>query len=78
MSEWTLDPQGFVSHYLVSGPRVTPFVSDERDVNLLRFESGLREKIERGLANPSVATLDRIAKALEGELLIRIDVSSAS
>ena len=35
-------------------------------------------KIERGLANPSVATLDRIAKALEGELLIRIDVSSAS
>ena len=45
MSVWTLDPQGFVNHYMVSGPKVTPFSSDVRDANLLRFESGLRKKI---------------------------------
>jgi len=31
-------------------------------------------KIERGIANPSVATLDRIAKALGGQLAISIEV----
>ena len=31
-------------------------------------------KIERGIANPSVATLERIAKALGGQLTISIAV----
>lgn len=34
-------------------------------------------KIERGVSNPSVATLDRIAKALGGKLTISIDVSES-
>lgn len=33
-------------------------------------------KIERGIANPSVSTLERIAKALGGELKLQIDFSS--
>ena len=30
-------------------------------------------KIERGIANPSIATLERIAAALEGELIVSIN-----
>ena len=35
-------------------------------------------KIERGVANPSVATLDRIAAALGGQLRIQIQLSNDS
>ena len=45
MNCWPMDSQGFVCHYMVSGPKVVPFSSPVRDANLLRFESGLREKI---------------------------------
>ena len=31
-------------------------------------------KIERGVANPSISTLERIAKALGGELVIEIRI----
>ena len=34
-------------------------------------------KIERGVANPSVSTLQRIAKALGGRLTITIDLPRA-
>lgn len=34
-------------------------------------------KIERGIANPSVATLERIAKAMGGSLSISIETASA-
>ncbi len=39
---WPLDRQGFVHHYMVSGPKVTPFYSEERDKNQLRYEAHLR------------------------------------
>ena len=35
-------------------------------------------KIERGVANPSVATLERIAAALGGQLKITIDMPAAN
>ena len=35
-------------------------------------------KIERGIANPSVATLDRIAKALGGRLAISIEIPTTA
>jgi transcriptional regulator with XRE-family HTH domain len=35
-------------------------------------------KIERGVSNPSVSTLERIAKALGGNLQISIKLPSAS
>ena len=47
MSGWSLDPQGFISHYMVCGPKTEPFTGAAADANLLRFESGLREKIAR-------------------------------
>ena len=34
-------------------------------------------KIERGVANPSVSTLERIAKALGGQLAIKIAISTS-
>ncbi len=47
MRTWPLDRQGFVNHYLVSGPRITPFVCGEKDQNQLRFEARLRSMIAR-------------------------------
>ena len=44
---WPLDREGFVQHFLVSGPRVTPFTAKEQDANLLRSEAALRGKIAR-------------------------------
>ncbi len=42
---WPLDREGFISHYMVSGPVVEPFRSDKRDRNQLRYEAGLRAEI---------------------------------
>ena len=47
MHTWPLDRQGFVNHYLVSGPRVMPFTCEEKDANQLRFEARLRSIIAR-------------------------------
>ena len=45
MYTWPLDRQGFVTHYMVSGPLVTPFSSDVRDKNQLRYEAYLRSVV---------------------------------
>ena len=45
MYTWPLDRQGFVTHYMVSGPKVTPFTSEARDSNQLRYEAYLRSVI---------------------------------
>ncbi len=45
MSDWRLDRQGFVTHYMVSGPQVTEYTSDVRDKNQLRYEAYLRSVI---------------------------------
>ena len=42
MQSWSLDRQGFVNHYMISGPAVVPFFSQERDSNQLRYEAYLR------------------------------------
>ena len=39
---WPLDREGFIQHYMVSGPKVEPFSSTERDTNQLRYEAYLR------------------------------------
>ena len=44
---WPLDREGFVQHYLFSGPKVEPFFQERQDPNLLRGEASLREKIAR-------------------------------
>ena len=58
MSTWQLDPQGFISHYMVSGPSVQPLPSANQDPNLLRFESGLRQRIARHAPVPDPASVD--------------------
>ena len=45
MKHWKLSRQGFVTAWAVSGPEVTPFSSDKRDANQLRYEAGLRAEI---------------------------------
>ena len=42
MTTWHLDREGFIQHYLVSGPLVRPFSRPERDKNQLRYEAWLR------------------------------------
>ena len=44
---WPLDREGFIQHYMVSGPQTEPFQCDERDTNQLRFEGRLREIVAR-------------------------------
>ena len=46
-ASWPLDRQGFIQHYMVSGPQTEPFVCDERDTNQLRFEAHLRSIVAR-------------------------------
>ncbi len=45
MTTWHLDREGFVQHYLVSGPLAVPFSRPERDRNQLRYEAWLRSVI---------------------------------
>ena len=42
---WELNRQGFVQHYLVSGPLTEPFMTEERDTNQLRYEARLRQLV---------------------------------
>ena len=46
---WTLDREGFIQHYLVAGPKVTPFFSEEKDPNQLRYEAALRASVAEHL-----------------------------
>ena len=39
---WSPDREGYVQHFLVSGPCVSPFSRSERDTNQLRYEGWLR------------------------------------
>jgi len=55
---WPLDREGFVQHFMVSGPKVTAFSSETSDSNLLRFESSLRMKIARYAPVPDAETVD--------------------
>lgn len=45
MNQWHLNREGFVCHYLVSGPLVSEFTSDVRSKNQLRYEAYLRSII---------------------------------
>ncbi|MGO4546276.1 hypothetical protein AB4Z29_15895 [Paenibacillus sp. 2TAB23] len=45
---------GFISHYLISGPKLTPFIADKTDKNQIRYEKYLRSIVaERNLPAPS-------------------------
>ena len=45
MKEWMLGHGGFIMEYMIAGPKVTPFKSDERAENQLELEARLRAQI---------------------------------
>lgn len=56
----------------VAGARARKGLSQKQLATLTGIDQSDISKIERGLSNPSVSTLNRIANALGGELEIRI------
>lgn len=62
------------SSQAVAAARAAAGISQKQLATLSGIDQSDISKIERGIANPSVATLDRIAKALGGQLNISIDV----
>ena len=59
----------------VASARAAAGISQKQLAALTGIDQSDISKIERGTANPSVATLERIAKALNGRLLITIEAS---
>ena len=66
------------SSQAVSAARAAAGISQKQLAALSGIDQSDISKIERGIANPSVATLDRIAKALGGQLSITIEVPATA
>ena len=66
------------SSQAVSAARAAAGISQKQLAALTGIDQSDISKIERGIANPSVATLDRIAKALGGQLSITIEVPATA
>ena len=62
-----------VSAHAVASARAIAGLSQKQLSSITGIDQSDISKIERGIANPSVATLDRIATALGGQLRIQID-----
>lgn len=64
MKEWKLGHDGFVMEYMIAGPRVTPFESNERAEDQLELEARLREQIvtHKGIENLSEPRLGQMAE----------------
>lgn len=60
------------SSQAVASARAAAGISQKQLAQLTGIDQSDLSKIERGVANPSVATLERIAKALGGQLRISI------
>lgn len=66
------------SSHAVAAARALAGMSQKQLAALTGIDQSDISKIERGVANPSVATLDRIAKALGGHLSITIEMPTAT
>lgn len=62
------------SAHAVASARAKADISQKRLSELTGIDQSDISKIERGTANPSMATLERIAKALGGTLSVSIDL----
>lgn len=58
----------------ISKARAATGMSQKQIAQLAEMDQSDYSKIERGTANPSVSTLERIAKALGGSLVIHIEL----
>lgn len=66
-----------VSSRAVAAARARAGISQKQQADLTGIDQSDISKIERGVSNPSVATLERIAEALHGQLVISIVFPSA-
>ena len=66
------------SAHAVAAARASAGISQKQLAELSGIDQSDISKIERGVANPSVATLDRIAKALGGQLVVSIEVPTTA
>lgn len=66
------------SAHAVAAARACAGISQKKLAELSGIDQSDISKIERGIANPSVATLDRIAKALGGQLAVSIEVPTTA
>ena len=62
----------------LQGARAQLGISQKQLSALSGIDQSDISKIERGAANPSISTLERLAKALGGSLDIRFNISAAS
>ena len=60
----------------VASARALSGISQKQLAAITGIDQSDISKIERGIANPSISTLERIAKALGGQLAISIAVST--
>ena len=78
----TVREERFVIHnasaHAVAAARAAAGISQKQLAALSGIDQSDISKIERGIANPSVATLDRIANALGGQLMISIKLPAAT
>ena len=78
----TVREERFVIHnasaHAVAAARAAAGISQKQLAALTGIDQSDISKIERGIANPSVATLDRIANALGGQLMISIKLPAAT
>ena len=75
MQSWSLDRQGFVNHYMISGPAVVPFFSQERDSNQLRYEAYLRSIVAE---HPALTGTEYVSASENSRLHTRISNSIMS
>ena len=68
----------YASSQAVLAARANAGISQQELSKLTGIDQSDISKIERGVSNPSVATLERIAQALHGHLSITIDVPITS
>lgn len=66
------------SSQAVAAARAAAGISQKQLAALTGIDQSDISKIERGIANPSVATLDRIANALGGQLTISIKLPATT
>jgi transcriptional regulator with XRE-family HTH domain len=57
----------------VSAARARAGLSQKQVAEMAGIDQSDFSKIERGLANPSLSTLERIAKAMGGKLILSIE-----
>lgn len=69
-------PIQHASSHAVASARALAGISQKKLADLTGIDQSDISKIERGVANPSVATLERIAAALGGRLSITIEMQS--